>query len=75
MSVYEVFINGEKVNVMLTTNKDLANIDIKNLLKDIMVVNSYEHYTDDGFNDFYRIDGHDIVSFKCIIYSENMIIE
>ncbi len=75
MSVYEVLINGEKVNVMLTTNKDLAEIDIKNLLKDIEVVNTYKHYKDDNLNDYYELDGGDIVTFNCVVYSENMVIE
>ena len=75
MSVYEVFINGEKVNVMLTTNKDLADIDIKNLLKDVEVVNTYKHYRDDNLNDHYELDGGDIVTFNRVVYSENMVIE
>lgn len=75
MSVYEVLINGEKVNVMLITNKDLANIDIKNLLKDIEVVNTYKHYKDDNLNDYYELDGGDIVTFNRVVYSENMVIE
>jgi hypothetical protein len=75
MSVYEVLINGEKVNVMLTTNKDLADIDIKNLLKNIEVVNTYKHYKDDNLNDYYELDGGDIVTFNRVAYSENMVIE
>lgn len=75
MSVYEVLINGEKVDVMLTTNKDLADIDIKNLLKDIEVVSTYKHYKDDNLNDYYELDGGDIVTFNRVVYSENMVIE
>lgn len=75
MSVYEVLINGEKINVMLTTNKDLADIDIKNLLKNIEVVNTYKYYKDGNLNDYYELDGGDIVTFKRVVYSENMVIE
>ena len=65
-NVYEVLINDEKIDTLLVTNKDLSCIDIVDVLRPIKKVNTYTYFKDEYENDFYRINGVDIVSFSVV---------
>ena len=71
--IYNVFINGKLFgDTLLVTDKKLSEIDIKKIIPN---VKTYEHYQDEYENDFYKINGKDIVSFMVVEESENVVID
>lgn len=64
--VYHVYRNDLLVDTLLVTDKELSEINIKDVIPN---VETYEHYQDEYENDFYKINNKDIVSFS-IIYGK-----
>lgn len=64
MKVYRVYANDEELDKFLVTEKDLADINIKNIIPN---VNTYTHYKDEYENDYYDINNGEItVDFRYI---------
>lgn len=74
--IYRVYVNDLRENTLLVTDKELSEINIKDVIPN---VETYEHYQDEYENDFYKINNKDIVSFtlvteKVVIAKEEEII-
>ena len=65
MKVYRVYVNDKELDKFLVTEKDLADINIKNIIPN---VDTYIHfYKDEYGNDYYNINNGEItVYFRCI---------
>jgi hypothetical protein len=64
MKVYRVYVNDKELDKFLVTEKDLADINIKNIIPN---VNTYTHYKGEYGDDYYNINNREItVYFKCI---------
>jgi hypothetical protein len=70
--IYHVYRNDLLVDTLLVTDKELSEINIKDVIPN---VETYEHYQDEYENDFYKINDKDIVSFMIVEESENVVID
>ena len=60
IKIYRVYVNNLTEDTLLVTDKELSEINIKDVIPN---VETYEHYQDEYENDFYKINNKDIVSF------------
>ena len=70
--IYHVYVNDLLVDTLLITDKELSEINIKDV---ILNVETYEYYQDEYENDFYKINNKDIVSFNLLEATEKVVID
>ena len=70
--IYRVYRNDLLVDTLLVTDKELSEINIKDVIPN---VETYEHYQDEYENDFYKINNKDIVSFSILEETEKVVID
>lgn len=70
--IYRVYVNDLRENTLLVTDKELSEINIKDVIHN---VETYEHYQDKYENDYYKINNKDIVSFTLLEASEKVVID
>ena len=70
--IYHVYRNDLLVDTLLVTDKELSEINIKDVIPN---VETYEHYQDEDENDFYKINDKDIVSFTILEETETIVID
>lgn len=70
--VYHVYRNDLLVDTLLVTDKELFEINIKDVIPN---VETYEHYQDEYENDFYKINNKDTVSFSILEETEKVVID
>ena len=70
--IYYVYRNNLLVDTLLVTDKELSEINIKDVIPN---VETYEHYQDEYENDFYKINNKDIVYFNLLEETEKVVID
>lgn len=70
--IYRVYVNDLLVDTLLITDKELSEINIKDVIPN---VETYEHYQDEYENDYYNINDKDIVSFTILEKPEKVVID
>ena len=70
--IYYVYRNDLLVDTLLVTDKELSEINIKDIIPN---VETYEHYQNDYGDDFYKINNKDIVSFNLAEEAEKVVVD
>lgn len=70
IEIYHVYVNDVQEDTLLVTDKELSEINIKDVIPN---VETYEHYQDEYENDFYKINNKDIVSFS--VENKNVVVD
>lgn len=70
--IYYVYRNDLLVDTLLVTNRELSEINIKDVIPN---VETYEHYQNDYGDDFYKINNKDIVSFNLAEEAEKVVVD
>ena len=68
--IYRVYRNDLLVDTLLVTDRELSEINIKDVIPN---VETYEHYQDEYKNNFYKINNKDIVSFS--VENKNVVVD
>lgn len=70
--IYYVYLNNLLLDTLLVTDRELSEINIKDVIPNI---ETYEHYQDEHENDFYKINNKDIVSFSILNRTEKIVVD
>lgn len=70
--IYYVYRNDLLVDTLLVTDKELSDINIKDIIPN---VETYEHYQNEYEDDFYKINNKDIVSFNLAEEAEKVVVD
>lgn len=70
--VYHVYRNDLLVDTLLVTDRELSEINIKDVIPN---VETYEHYQDEYENDYYKINNKDVVYFNLLEETEKVVVD